>query len=79
MQSTFSIFLTSRLGSMNPPKSSPISAPTNSSSQRVHQNTRSIQETANHFGWPLSLVKRALAYARAFPDEIQRCRQAETE
>jgi hypothetical protein len=47
--------------------------------QRVHETTRSLKQTADHFGWPVSLVKRALAYASAFPDKIQRCRQAETE
>jgi hypothetical protein len=46
---------------------------------RVQQETRSLKETAGHFGWPVSLVKRAMAYADAFPEEIQRCRQAETE
>ena len=38
----------------------------------VHEEAKSIERTANHFGWPRVLVKRALAYAEAFPDEITR-------
>lgn len=36
----------------------------------VYEETRSIEKTAEHLGWPTVLVKRALAYARAFPEEI---------
>src|SRR5215471_17582197 len=36
----------------------------------VHKETKSIEKTASHFRWPRVLVKRALAYAGAFPDEI---------
>lgn len=37
----------------------------------VYDQTKSVQKTAAHFGWPPVLVKRALAYAAAFPDEIK--------
>lgn len=43
----------------------------------VHDETRSIVKTAEHFKWPLLLVKRALAYAKAFPEEIQKSREGE--
>jgi len=43
----------------------------------VHHEARSIEQTAAHFGWPRILVKRALAYARAFPEEISRSREGE--
>jgi len=45
----------------------------------VHQETKSIARTADHFPWPRVLVKRALAYARAFPEEISRSREGETD
>lgn len=45
----------------------------------VHEETRSAERTAAHFGWPLVLVKRALAYARAFPEEIRHSREGETD
>jgi uncharacterized protein (DUF433 family) len=45
----------------------------------VHQETKSIERTADHFPWPRVLVKRALAYARAFPEEISRSREGETD
>jgi uncharacterized protein (DUF433 family) len=44
----------------------------------VHGETRSIAKTAAHFGWPAVLVRRALAYARAFPEEIRDSRDGET-
>jgi len=44
----------------------------------VYQETKSVQKAAQHFGWPLVLVKRALAYAKAFPEEIERSREEET-
>lgn len=45
----------------------------------VHQETKSIEKTVTHFGWPRVLVKRALAYAKAFPEEISRSREGETD
>jgi len=44
----------------------------------VHDETKSVEKTAEHFRWPRVLVKRALAYANAFPDEIDRSREGET-
>jgi uncharacterized protein (DUF433 family) len=44
----------------------------------VHAESQSIEKTARHFGWPRVLVKRALAYARAFADEIHTARVEET-
>src|SRR6266487_6381538 len=38
----------------------------------VHEETKSVEKTARHFHWPPVLVKRALAYAKAFPDEISK-------
>jgi uncharacterized protein (DUF433 family) len=38
----------------------------------VHDETKSVEKTAAHFRWPRVLVKRALAYAKAFPEEISR-------
>src|SRR5262245_31769482 len=45
----------------------------------VHDETRSVEKTASHFRWPRVLVKRALAYAKAFPDEIDGARDGETD
>jgi len=45
----------------------------------AHEETKSLDKTARHFGWPRVLVKRALAYARAFPEEITRTRGEETD
>lgn len=45
----------------------------------VHDETKSIPKTAAHFGWPHILVKRALAYAAAFPDEIKGSSERETD
>lgn len=45
----------------------------------VHEETRSAEKTASQFGWPRILVTRALAYARAFPDDINRARDGETD
>src|SRR5262249_4282314 len=45
----------------------------------VHDETKSARTTAEHFRWPRALVKRALAYAKAFPDEITRSREGETD
>jgi hypothetical protein len=43
----------------------------------VHEEIKSLEKTAEHFHWPPVLVKRALAYAKAFPEEIQRSREGE--
>ena len=45
----------------------------------VHEETKIVEETARHFRWPRGLVKRALAYAKAFPEEISRARGGETD
>jgi uncharacterized protein (DUF433 family) len=45
----------------------------------VHEDARTVAKTATHFRWPQVLVKRALAYAKAFPDEIGRSRDEETD
>ena len=44
----------------------------------VHEETKSVEKTASHFRWPRVLVKRALAYAKAFPEEIHTSRDEET-
>jgi uncharacterized protein (DUF433 family) len=43
----------------------------------AHKETKSVERTAAHFGWPRVLVKRALAYAKAFSAEISRARDGE--
>jgi uncharacterized protein (DUF433 family) len=43
----------------------------------VHEELKSNTKTAQHFHWPAVLVKRALAYAKAFPEEIKRSREGE--
>ena len=45
----------------------------------VYDETKSVEKTAAHFRWPRVLVKRAQAYARAFPEEISRARDEETD
>ena len=45
--------------------------------QDVYAETRSIERTADHFRWPSVLVRRALAYAKGFPEEIRRSREGE--
>jgi hypothetical protein len=45
----------------------------------VHRETRSVEKTAAHFRWPRALAVRALAYAKAFPEEILRSREGETD
>jgi len=45
----------------------------------VYEETKSIERTAAHFRWPRVLVTRARAYAKAFPEEIGRSREAETD
>ena len=44
----------------------------------VYEETTSVDKTARHFGWPRVLVKRALAYAKAFPEDIHTARDEET-
>lgn len=44
----------------------------------VYEEARSVEKTASHFGWPRVLVTRALAYAKAFPDDIHTTRGEET-
>lgn len=46
--------------------------------ERVFQELGALDKTADHFGWPVALVKRAMDYARAFPQETERCRAAQT-
>ena len=45
----------------------------------AQEETKSPEKTARHFGWPLVLVKRAVAYARAFPEEIRKSHEGETD
>lgn len=45
----------------------------------THEETRSLEKTARHFGWPRVLVKQALAYAKAFPEDVERSREGETD
>ena len=44
----------------------------------VHREARTIEKTARHFRWPPSLVRCALAFARAFPEEVAAQRAAES-
>jgi len=44
----------------------------------LHEETKSVEKTAGHFGWPRVLVKRALTYAKAFPEEVHTARVEET-
>ena len=45
----------------------------------VYQETKSVDKTASHFRWPRVLVKRALTYATAFPEEVGEARDGEAE
>jgi uncharacterized protein (DUF433 family) len=45
----------------------------------VYEEAKSVEKTAGHFHWPRVLVTRALAYARAFSDEVRRSRDEETD
>jgi hypothetical protein len=45
----------------------------------VHEDTKSVGKTASHFGWPVILVRRALAYAKSFPEEISAAHKGETD
>lgn len=44
----------------------------------LYGETKSVEKTAEHFRWPRVLVKRALAYAKEFPEEVCRSREGET-
>ena len=43
----------------------------------VYAELKSVEKTADHFHWPSVLVKRALAYSKAFPEEINNSREGE--
>lgn len=43
----------------------------------AYQQIQSLERTAEHFGWPAILVKRAIAYAKAFPEEMRRSQEEE--
>jgi uncharacterized protein (DUF433 family) len=43
----------------------------------LYEEVESVDKVARHFRWAPILVERALAYARAFPEEIQRSREGE--
>ena len=43
----------------------------------VHQELKTVTKTAGHFRWPPALVRCALAFARAFPEDIRAQRSAE--
>ena len=45
----------------------------------VYEETKSVDKTADYFRWPRVLVKRALAYAKAFPEEISRAGDGEAD
>ncbi len=45
----------------------------------VHDETKSVAKTADHFHWPRVLVTRALGYAKAFPEEIRESREGEAD
>ena len=45
--------------------------------EEVNHQTKTITKTADHFRWPPALVRCALAYAKAFPKDMARQRQAE--
>lgn len=45
----------------------------------VYEESKSVARTAEYFRWPAVLVKRALAYAKTFPEEIRRTRDGETD
>ena len=45
----------------------------------VHREAKSVARTADHFGWPDYLVKCALAYAKAFPEQVAEERRVEVD
>lgn len=44
----------------------------------AQRDLKNVEKLARHFRWPPALVRSALAFARAFPEEIDRQRRAET-
>src|SRR5262245_64905549 len=44
----------------------------------LHEETKSVEKTASYFRWPRVLVKRALAYAKGFPEQVHTARDEET-
>ena len=45
----------------------------------VYGETKSVEKIVDHFHWPRVLVTRALAYAKAFPEELRGSREGETD
>ena len=45
----------------------------------VWREAKTIAKAADHFRWTPALVRCALAYARAYPNEVARQREAEVE
>lgn len=43
----------------------------------VHREAKSAEKTARHFRWPPSVVRCALTFAKAFPEEVAAQRAAE--
>src|SRR5512139_394404 len=43
----------------------------------VYRETKTMADTAGHFRWTPALVRCALAYAKAYPKEIQQQREGE--
>jgi uncharacterized protein (DUF433 family) len=43
----------------------------------VYHEARTVPRTASHFRWTPALVRCALAYAKAYPEEIAQHREAE--
>jgi hypothetical protein len=43
----------------------------------VLREVRTVAKAAAHFRWPPALVRSAAAFAEAFPEDIERQRQAE--
>lgn len=43
----------------------------------AHEAAGSVAKTAEHFRWPAALVRCALAYAKAYPEDVAEQRAAE--
>ena len=43
----------------------------------VYREAKTVAKTAEHFSWPSALVRCALKYAKAFPNEVARQRKLE--
>jgi uncharacterized protein (DUF433 family) len=43
----------------------------------VFHETKTVAKTADHFRWTLALARCALAYAKAYPNEMAQQREAE--